>query len=157
MSSKFQDGAAPITAAALPHTATLWSYVQSRFINVIQNCIKVSNPVLLTLYAMFLFLVDYCWLWNAMTLFLIITFSFVKRIHGVRLSLILSHFRLGTFALSYFRISWLSQSVRLSFDARLPCVHTSVGSYLLNSVILIYIQIHAIYLHFRQAFWRVQV
>ena len=56
MSSKFQDGAAPITAAALPRTATLWSCVVSRFINVfIQNCINVSNPALLTLYAMFLF------------------------------------------------------------------------------------------------------
>ena len=62
MSSKFQDGAVPITAAALPRTATLWSCVESRFINVIQNCIKVSNPVLLTLYAMFLFPVDYTWL-----------------------------------------------------------------------------------------------
>ena len=62
---KFQDGAVPITAAALPRTATLRSCVESRFINVIQNCIKVSNPVLLTLYAMFMFPVDYCWLWNA--------------------------------------------------------------------------------------------
>ena len=84
MSSMFQDGAAPFTAAAFPRTATLWSCVESRFIIVIQICIKLSNPVLLTLYAMFLFPVDYCWLWNAMTMFLIITFSFVKSIHGVR-------------------------------------------------------------------------
>ena len=62
MSSKFQDGAALITAAELPRTATLWSCVESRLINVIQNCIKVSNLVLLTLYAMFLLAVDYCWL-----------------------------------------------------------------------------------------------
>ena len=60
MSSKFQDGAVPITAAALPRTATVGSCVESSFINVIQNCIKVSNPVLLTLYAMFLFPVHYC-------------------------------------------------------------------------------------------------
>ena len=69
MFSKFQDGAVPITAAALPRTDTLWSCVESRFINVIQNYIKVSNSVLLTLYATFLFPVDYCWLWNAMTFF----------------------------------------------------------------------------------------
>ena len=84
MSSKFQDGAAPITAAALPRTATLWSCVESLFFNIIQNSIKVSNPVLLTLYAMFLFPMDYYLLWNTMTLFFIITFSFVKSIHGVR-------------------------------------------------------------------------
>ena len=42
MSSKFQDDAAPITAAALPRTATIWSCVESRIIIVIKNCIKVS-------------------------------------------------------------------------------------------------------------------
>ena len=46
MSSKFQDGAVPITAAALPVTATIWSYVESCFINVI--CIvSVSGGLLL--------------------------------------------------------------------------------------------------------------